>query len=1128
MKSNDCCRASDLRLLAIFCILVTIPVPGLLAQTTQTPASSFTFPHFIRYQDVSTGIAIFNPSQKEASVVLTLTGWNGGSLGDPAIIKVPARGQVAKTAVELFPLLEIIDASLVISSATPGILAFYQTFDEGGTFLDGAGSTEAGSTLVFPVVPGPNEGDSELDFLNPNIRPAAADLKLWSYNGDLLGTATIQVPAGGFYRTIARDAFPSGTSFTNASHVTATSKPVNVFSQAQSIAGTSLFWGFSSVTVPGGYVDVAALNAAPLSRLATSGVLPHFRTGSQYASILALVNAEPAAVDVDLTAVGNNGSILGTRRINLKANGGSRALLQSVFSSLVSGEKEGWILLRSTGRVYAAMIHGRSDAESLTAIPLQTSPVTEILAPQVLQGSGFYTELTLVNPGATTGITDIFLAKEDGETRGSVTVYLGPGARISQPLDQIFPYVVSQSGGYIYTRSTQPLFGTATIGSDNGALNTNVACQAMTAAFTPAPQKYFIISGKVTLDDKPAPDFHIVLTGPVSGDTTSAADGTYYFKALTAGKYSIKIEYPPTLEFAPSDTAFEITTASRRQDFQGFTKPSVWGIVTMNDRTAAGFKVTLSGPVSLSAVSAADGSYLFKSLPGGNYSLIIEYQTGFQFVPSYLNFDLARLSRRQDFVGSTEPNGIVIAPPTSTVSGIDALLTIYGRDFNDTAQVMVDLIRLKTTYIDQTLLRAVLPAYMLAHPSRFDIAVTTNPGKSDQRTTKPFSYLVYQANPTLTSVSAPELIVEAGPGVTLTLKGSGFLKDTKVKINGSSEDILSAVLDSSTIMADVPARYFARGGVYPVVVQNSYPAMVESNIQLLSVFYGAPAVQSVLPGAVPARLELSAEPLNIEVLGYGFRRGAVVLCNGEPLATTYCENNAYCLTVHLYAKVPPSMMRNSGFAEITVHNPEPSLAASEAVFMRIDGLQPTITSVAPGAATALNLPGQFSVPVVINGTNFGPQTSLRVYFTGGALPAFSVPILLSSTQLYANVLVDYASLGQWNAEAMNPQPGGGMSQPMAFLISAGTLVANPFLIVLAPPIVAVGSPGFTLTITGTNFKNGAQVQFRSTLLRATVVSDRVISAEVPASLLLSAGRVPISVINPDNGGTSNRLYLDIQ
>ncbi len=1129
MKRNQMNRVLLLQLLVSCCLLSAIPAQVLMAQTAEKPASIFTFPHFVAFEDVSSGIAIFNPSPREASVTLTLTGWDGKPLGSPLTIKIPAKGQVAKTAGEIFEGSGDMDASLVMTSATAGILAFYQTFDSGGTFLDGADAVGADFTLVYPVVPGPQEGVSEIDILNPNIRPTAAELKLRSYSGDLLATGTVQIPAGGTYRAQAEDAFPPGTNFSGASHVVATSRPLNVFSQAQTIAGTSLFAGFSSVAEPGMLVDVAALNALPTTQLSTTGVLPFFRTGGSYASILTLANAEPVAVNVDLTAISNSGSTLGTRKVTLPPNGGFRSLLTGVFPPLAFGENEGWILVSASGRIYAALIHGRSDAASLTAIPLQKTPAFEFIAPQVLQGSGFHTEIALVNPSSRSAFADIFVVKANGETVSSTSAVLSPGARLSRRLDQLFPEIVSQSGGYVYVRSSEALFGAALIGNASGTLLTNVVFLPLTVPFTPAPQKSFFVAGRVNLDDKPAAGYQLELAGPVSGTATSGEDGTYIFKDLPAGKYSLTIKYPSSIEFVPPSTSFEITTANRYQDFQGFTKPSVWGVVTVNDRPSAGFLIRLSGPVSLTTTSAQDGSFLFKSLSAGNYTLVIEYQTGLQFVPSYVNFDLGRVSRRQDFAGTTEPNAIVIQPAALPVSGTEATVTIFGRDFNETSQVFVDLTRLKTTFVHSTLLNAVLPAYLLGQPQRFDVKVITDPGAVSQRTTKPFSFLVYLANPTLSSVTTPERIAEGGPGVTLTLAGTGFLPDTKVKINGSSDEIRTEVLSSTRIMAEVPALYFANGGIYPVVVENSYPTKVESNIQLLSVYYPAPAVQSVTPSAVPARLELSAEPLNIEVLGYGFRRGAVVLCNGEPLATTYCENDAYCLTVYLYARIPASMLRSSGFAQITVRNPDPSLAASEAIFVRIEGLQPTITSVVPGSATALNMPGQFSVPIVINGTNFGPQTSLRAYYNGATEPPpFAPPILLSSTQLYTTVQVDYASIGQWNAQVMNPQPGGGISQPMAFFITEGSLTANPFLIVLSPTSVSVGSPGFTIGITGTNFKIGARVQFKSTLLATKLFNDQFITAEVPAALLLQAGRVPVSVINPDNGGTSNRLFIDIQ
>jgi hypothetical protein len=81
---------------------------------------------------------------------------------------------------------------------------------------------------------------------------------------------------------------------------------------------------------------------------------------------------------------------------------------------------------------------------------------------------------------------------------------------------------------------------------------------------------------------------------------------------------------------------------------------------------------------------------------------------------------------------------------------------------------------------------------------------------------------------------------------------------------------------------------------------------------------------------------------------------------------------------------------------------------------------------------------------------------------------------------------------------------------------------------LTPAVVAAGGPGFPLTINGVNFKSGSQIRFNSTLVDTIVVSDRQVRAEIPADLIRYAGRFPISVTNPDTGGTSNRLYLDVR
>jgi hypothetical protein len=276
---------------------------------------------------------------------------------------------------------------------------------------------------------------------------------------------------------------------------------------------------------------------------------------------------------------------------------------------------------------------------------------------------------------------------------------------------------------------------------------------------------------------------------------------------------------------------------------------------------------------------------------------------------------------------------------------------------------------------------------------------------------------------------------------------------------------------------------------------------------------------------------VGAPPIQLDVFGFGFRRGAIVLFNNTPLVTTNCENDAFCLSTRLFATIPSEMLRESGFASIAVQNPAPSLASSQAVYVEVRGLQPTITSVVPGSASLLDSPFTYSIPVVVNGTNFGPQTEVRIYKAGSMdIPDFSDPNqLLSSTQLIKYIEVSYLeAMGEWKVEVANPPPGGGLSDAVSFIIDSGSLVTNPFLVSITPNMVAAGGPSFTLILNGTNFKSGSYALFYTTPLATTVISDKQLRAEVPASLIQSAGRIPIRVINPDSGGTSNTLFLEIR
>jgi hypothetical protein len=1037
MRTDRKNRNQITRMLLVLCLMTAFGHLQLLAQTA---ASVFSFfPRLIIGQNAGSGIIIFNPTADQVSAILTAKKADGSFLSN-STVSIPPFGQISKTAGELFPGVSLSQGALAIASATNGLVASYSTY--GKSFADGIEGAASDTELIFPIIARPSEGTSEIDLHNPNVRPTVAELKLWGLAGNLLRSSAVYIPAGGVYQARPEGIFGMGTDFSQASHVTVTSRAINIFSQAQSILGITVLSGFSPFSLSG--ADIAVVSAKPLSAVTNAGVIPYFRTGLKYASTLCLASIEPAGVDVTLTLVGNSGATLDSQRVTLAARGGFRAPIQNLFTSLGDGEYEGWILIQSSGRVSANILFGRSDAGAFATVPMQSLPMGDIIFPFAYQGFGSSMELSLVNSGASPSDVGIYLVQPSGVTLATNLITIAPGARVSQSLHQLLPEVQNLAGGYVYISAPQPIFSTASLWSDDGTTVSSFTPQRLTTAFR-----------------------------------------------------------------APELTNFSVT-----------------GKLTLNGSPVGGFQVVLSGPLEETTVSDADGLYAFTGLRPGNYSMAVD-QMGFEFVPAQVNFEITNANIHQDFQGYGAPDAIVVLPGSVAVNSPDTSIDVFGNGFSKSSQVLANFVQLSTTFINSGHLKAVIPAYLLKTPAQLSVCVATGDFVS-----RSFAFMAFQSKPTLTSVTLPGNIFEGNSGTTLTLNGTGFLPGLIVKVNNSSEGIQVTVVDSTKALASLPGSYFINGGIYPVTVQNSNPSSIESNLQLLTVYYRSPEVQRISPNRVTVRLEPGQGSVPIEIFGFGFKRGAVALLSNDTLgdqvlSTSYCEDSAYCLATHLYASIPASLLRESGYAGIAVRNPSPTLGSSGIQELEIRGLEPTIVSIIPGSA-AVRDSGGFTMPVVVNGTNFGPQSSVQLTGPDGESSESEVT-LLSSTQLVVTVDITYPeALGTWFVQVSNPGPGGGTSSPKTFVLLAENFDGNPFLISMNPTEVTAGGPRFTLTIDGTNFKPGAQLQFYTTLLPVTVVSSEEVTVTIPAYLIETAGKYPISLINPDTGGNSNRLYLDVR
>jgi hypothetical protein len=87
----------------------------------------------------------------------------------------------------------------------------------------------------------------------------------------------------------------------------------------------------------------------------------------------------------------------------------------------------------------------------------------------------------------------------------------------------------------------------------------------------------------------------------------------------------------------------------------------------------------------------------------------------------------------------------------------------------------------------------------------------------------------------------------------------------------------------------------------------------------------------------------------------------------------------------------------------------------------------------------------------------------------------------------------------------------------------------PTLTSLSPSSAVAGSAAFTLTVNGSNFVQGAVVQFNGNNRTTTYVSSTKVKASILASDVTTPGVYPVTVTNPaPGGGTSNTLNFTVK
>ncbi|MBI2219310.1 MAG: hypothetical protein HYU51_18685 [Candidatus Rokubacteria bacterium] len=317
-----------------------------------------------------------------------------------------------------------------------------------------------------------------------------------------------------------------------------------------------------------------------------------------------------------------------------------------------------------------------------------------------------------------------------------------------------------------------------------------------------------------------------------------------------------------------------------------------------------------------------------------------------------------------------------------------------------------------TTYVSGRQVRAAIPVSDVMAPGTAAISLfTPAPGGGTSETRN----LLILANPapSVTSMS-PSSAAPGGPGFTLTVAGSGFVRSSVVRWNG--QDRPTTFVSSARLQAAVPASDIASFGTASVSVFSPAPGGGSSTARIFSVENPPPALLSITPASAP----LESAGLTLSLTGFRFLPSSVVRWNGMDRPTTYVSST------QLQAAIPASDLRVPANASVgvSVFNPPPGGGTSGSVLFVVGG-SPVTTSLAPSAAGA----GAEAFTLSIHGLNFTATSS--VSWHGRA----TTPTYVSSTELRIGVpAIDLTTSGTRSVQVSQTGLYGGDSNVATFTV----------------------------------------------------------------------------------------------
>lgn len=341
--------------------------------------------------------------------------------------------------------------------------------------------------------------------------------------------------------------------------------------------------------------------------------------------------------------------------------------------------------------------------------------------------------------------------------------------------------------------------------------------------------------------------------------------------------------------------------------------------------------------------------------------------------------------------------------------------------------------------------------------------------------------------PVLTRLTPAE--VDAGTAFTLTVFGSKFVSGAAILYNGNS--VTTTFVSATELSAQIKGQ---SAGTYKVQVQNPDGKTSGTLTLLVKTVKLGPVLTSITPTNA-----FAGQAVNLQLTGQRFEATSSVSIGG---------------------KIYPSVFRSA--TRIDVQGLNIATAGQYIVFVENQGgLQsnqllliidkalaaPRITSLSPASVFE-----KTAVSVAVKGSSF--VSGAKVTVKGASYPTTFV----SATELRVD-LPNTLTVGSYPVLVTNPDN----KTSNTVNLSVTQRPPQPAITKLDPNRVALASTP-TITVTGSNFVSGAQVQVGTRLLTTTFVSDTELSFSLPGNF--QVGTYNVRVFNPDNQ-TSNVVQLTV-